>query len=69
MAIWDNLFKQRKRSKRSYAAAKPSRLFNDFKTTSISADSAIRFNLRELRDKSRDQARNNDYAKRYFIKH
>ncbi len=66
MAIWDNLFKQRKRNKRSYAAAKPSRLFNDFKTTSISADSAIRFNLRELRDKSRDQARNNDYAKRYL---
>lgn len=66
MAIWDNFFKKRKQAKRSYLAAKPSRLFNDFKTTSISADSAIRFNLRELRDKSRDQARNNDYAKRYL---
>ena len=47
-------------------AAKPSRLFNDFKTTSSSADTEIRFNLRALRDKSRDQSRNNDYAKRYL---
>lgn len=66
MAIWDNIFKQRKRTKRSYAAAKPHRLFSDFKATSSSADSSIRFNLRALRDKSRDQARNNDYAKRYL---
>jgi lambda family phage portal protein len=64
MAVWDNLFKKRKR-KRSYAAARPSRLFNDFRASSSDANSEIRYSLRTLRDKSRDLVRNNDYAKRY----
>ena len=69
MAIWDNLFKSRKKAKRkvrNYAAANTGNLFADWISGSNSADSNIRFNLRKIRDRCREQARNNDYAKRYL---
>jgi capsid protein len=34
--------------------------------SSSNADSNIRFNLRKIRDRCRDQARNNQYARRYL---
>ena len=68
MAIWDNLFKGRKKVKRkvrNYAAANSGNLFADWISGSNSADANIRFNLRKIRDRCREQARNNDYARRY----
>ena len=53
------------RRKRSYAAAAMSRLFSDFVTSHLNADSEIRPALRVLRNRCRDLARNNDYARRY----
>ena len=69
MAIWDKIFKQRKKTAkkmRNYKAAQSSNLFADWISGSANADSAIRFNLRKIRDRCREQARNNDYAKRYL---
>ena len=69
MAIWDNFFKGRKRSVkkiRNYKATQSGNLFADWISGSSNADSNIRFNLRKIRDRCREQARNNDYAKRYL---
>lgn len=69
MAIWDNLFKQRKKTNkkhRHYKAAQSNNLFADWIGGSSNADSNIKFNLRKIRDRCREQARNNDYAKRYL---
>ena len=68
MAIWDNLFKQRKKTVkiRNYKATQSGNLFADWVSGSSNADSNIRFNLRKIRDRCREQARNNDYAKRYL---
>lgn len=52
--------------KRSYQGASGSRLLADFVASTTSADSEIRYNLRRLRDRSRELARNNDYMKRYL---
>ncbi|QDP51778.1 MAG: putative portal protein [Prokaryotic dsDNA virus sp.] len=66
MAIWDRFTKKRKRKIRNYKATQGGGLFADWMSGSLSADSAIRFNLRKIRDRCREQARNNDYAKRYL---
>jgi len=69
MAIWDNIFKQRKRQPRKirqYAAASASNMFADWSSSSSNIDSSVRFNLRKIRDRCREQARNNDYARRYL---
>lgn len=58
--------KQNKVFKRSYAAASTGRLFADFASSNASADSELKGALPKLRDRSRDLARNNEYAKRYF---
>ena len=52
--------------KRKYAAVGQGRLFNDFKASKTSADDELKTALDVLRDRSRDLARNNEYAKRYF---
>ena len=67
MAIFD-IFKPKtdkkgKVFKRSYAANNTSSLFNDFKASERSADSELRPALRRIRSRSRDLARNNEYAK------
>ena len=52
--------------KRSYAGANTGRLFEDFKSSERSADSELKPALTRLRSRSRDLARNNEYAKRYL---
>lgn len=52
--------------KRSYAGASVNRLFADFNASDGSADAELKNALPHLRNRSRDLARNNEYAKRYF---
>ena len=52
--------------KRSYAASAVSRLFSDFVTTDKSADGELKDALPKLRSRSRELARNNEYAKQYL---
>ena len=70
MAIFDIFTKKAKPEpkmfKRAYAAANPSRLFNDFKASERSADSELSPVLKVIRSRSRDLVRNNQYAKRYI---
>ena len=53
-------------AKRDYLAASKGRLYMDFKGSNKSADSEIRWSLRDLRNRSRDLERNNEYARRYL---
>ena len=52
--------------RRNYAAASRGRLFADFTGSNRSADSEIRWALNELRNRSRDLERNNEYFRRYL---
>jgi len=52
--------------KRNYAAANKGRLFADFNASNRSADSEIRWALRDLRNRARDLERNNEYVRRYL---
>lgn len=58
--------KRSRRRLRQYAGANQGRLFSDFIGSSFSADSELRTNLPILRNRSRDLARNNEYAKRFL---
>jgi lambda family phage portal protein len=58
--------KRSRRRLRHYAGANQGRLFADFIGSSFSADSELRTNLPILRNRSRDLARNNEYAKRFL---
>jgi lambda family phage portal protein len=53
-------------AKREYLAASKGRLYMDFKGSNKSADSEIRWSLRDLRNRARDLERNNEYARRYL---
>ncbi len=72
MAWYDNLLgnnkkKVKKRTfKRSYQGANTGRLFADFLTSSTSADAEVKDNLRILRDRGRELARNDAYISRYL---
>ena len=70
MAWYDRFTRKPKRRKtlnlRKYNGASTSRLFSDFLQTSTSADEEIKTNLRLLRDRSRDLARNDSYVQRYL---
>ena len=61
-----NLFRSRKTKRSYFSGACQNRLLNNFVLTSKSADSEIRPSLRVLRNRSRDLARNNAYARRYI---
>jgi len=52
--------------RRSYTGANTGRLFADFLTSSTSADAEIRDNIRILRDRARELARNDSYIARYL---
>ena len=52
--------------KRSYSGANTGRLFADFITSSTSADAEIKDNIRILRDRARELARNDSYISRYL---
>ena len=58
--------KEKKLFKRSYQSANTGRLFADFKDSDQSADSELYPALKRIRARSRDLARNNEYAKRYL---
>lgn len=58
--------KRSRRRLRQYAGANQGRLFADFVGSSFSADSELRNSLPVLRNRSRDLARNNEYAKRFL---
>ena len=66
MAVLDFFRKPKKAQKRSFNGANIGRLFSDFVTSSRSADSEIRPNLRILRDRCREISRNHPYARRYL---
>jgi lambda family phage portal protein len=73
MGIFD-LFKSNKADqtptgkvfKRSYAAASTGRLFGDFSGSPLSSDAELKNALPKLRERARDLARNNEYARKYF---
>lgn len=52
--------------RRQYAAVNTGRLFSDFTGSERSADSELRNALKQLRNRSRDLAINNEYIRRYF---
>jgi lambda family phage portal protein len=68
--FWANPKKEKARKHkhlyRSYAGADSGRLFSDFIASSFSADSELKTALPLLRNRSRDLARNNEYAKRFL---
>ncbi len=52
--------------KRTYAAANTGHIFSDFKASERSPDSELRPAIKSIRSRSRDLARNNEYAKKYL---
>jgi len=58
--------KKKFKMQRSYAGANTGRLFADFITSSASADAEIKDNLRVLRDRARELARNDSHIARYL---
>ena len=62
-----NFFKRNKKPsrRRSYEAGAVGRLLSGWTTTQKTADEAIRVDLRNMRARSRDLSRNNDYARKY----
>jgi lambda family phage portal protein len=52
--------------RRSYSGANQGRLFADFLASNTSADAELNNSLTVLRNRSRDLARNNEYAKRFL---
>jgi hypothetical protein len=53
-------------AKRDYQAANKGRLYVDFFGSNKSADAEIRWVLRDIRNRSRDLERNNEYFRRYL---
>jgi lambda family phage portal protein len=66
MGMFDIFRRKKPQSKRRYDGASGGRLFADFMAPQRSADSEIRYSLKTLRDRCRDLARNNEYARRYL---
>ena len=60
------LFKRKKSQKRKYAAADTGRLLSTWGTSSSSVNNIIRTDLKSLRARSRQLARDDDYARRYL---
>ena len=58
--------KRKFKTQRSYAGANTGRLFEDFITSSASADAGIKENIRDLRDRARELARNDSHMARYL---
>ena len=66
MAKWyERFFKTRKLKKRSFDGAGQSRLLNDFVSSTRSLDDVLKTDIRKLKDRCRDLARNNEYVRRY----
>jgi len=58
--------KTKKTGRRNFNAAQSNRLTSAWITSPISINQSLRGNLRKLRERSRDAARNDPYAKKYF---
>ncbi len=67
MAFWDR-FKTKKSptQRRNFTAAGFGRLFNDWNASNSSPDQELEYNLKVLRDRSRDLERNNPIIQRYL---
>ena len=63
MGIFD-IFK--KKQKRNYKASQYTRLINDFVTNSKPEDEILKSSLQTLRDRARNLARNNPYARKFI---
>jgi len=61
-----NFFRRNKNKRSFYSGAGTNRLLSNFIQTSKSADTEIKQSLRVLRNRSRDLARNNAYARRFI---
>ena len=61
-----NLFRRRRNKRSFYSGAGTNRLLSNFIQTSKSADTEIKQSLRVLRNRARDLARNNAYARRFI---
>ena len=61
-----NRFGYHKKVKRQFAGANTGRLFHSWTTSSSSADSEIKNDLKTLRARSRELAKNDDYAKKFI---
>lgn len=57
---------EKKQVKRNYNSARISRLTSDWVSAPVTANQALRNNLRVLRSRSRDVARNDPYAKKFL---
>ena len=72
MSFWREAFgltsqpKKLRRRHAGYDAGRVSRLFADFTGSSSSADAELKGNLRLMRERCRDMARNDPYVKRYI---
>lgn len=66
MGILDIFSRKKPLKKRAYAGANQGRLFSDFVASSRSADEEIKGALKVLRNRCRDLARNNAYARRFI---
>jgi lambda family phage portal protein len=65
---WRDVFRNKKHAprRRGFEGAAGSRLFNDFLSSSRSADGELRYSLKTLRERARELSRNNDYARRFI---
>ena len=61
-----NFFRRNKNKRSFYSGAGTNRLLSNFIQTSKSADTEIKQSLRVLRNRARDLARNNAYARRFI---
>ena len=61
-----NFFRRNKNKRSFYSGAGTHRLLSNFIQTSKSADTEIKQSLRVLRNRARDLARNNAYARRFI---
>lgn len=57
---------KRQPTRRAFEAANTGRLYSDWLTLPKSADSDLRYALKQIRARSRDLCQNNDYARRYL---
>jgi len=65
MAFWDR-FRRKRTKKRNFTASHTGRLFNDWQTLNSSPDGELENNLKLMRDRARDLARNNGIITRYL---
>ena len=66
MGVLDFFSKKRDVKRRNWQAAQGGRLYADWNSISQTADESIASALQTVRDRTREQARNNDYVRRYL---